>query len=526
MILKIKWSLPSNSNLLITKNQNQMKEKLKKQKFILSICLAFLSFMACSSDSDTPEEVKAGSKTLTANVNKIDFEAKGSASSVTVTTDAKTWTIVSDAVWVKLSKTSGTKGTGLVLITALENTTTTARTATVTISSSEAPSVQVAVSQAAGEGTVVVEGLYPSYNLNPIADDATGMSSTAVQLAAKMKLGWNIGNSLEATGSETAWGNPKATKELIDFIKAKGFNAVRIPCAWNQYANNTTAKISEVWLNRVKEVVKYCTDNNMYVIVNIHWDGGWLEENCTEDKKEANNAKQKAFWEQIATHLRDFDEHLLFAGANEPHVADAVQMAVLNSYHQTFIDAVRSTGGKNAYRTLIVQGPATDIEKTNKLMTTMPTDKVADRMMAEVHFYPYQFTLMDKDADWGKMFYYWGAGNHSTTDTERNATWGEEDFIDTVFLSMKTQFVDKGIPVVLGEFGAIRRDLTGDALALHLKSRADFLKYVVKQSKANGMIPFYWDAGNLGVNTMSLFDRSNNTVYDQQALDALLDGLK
>jgi hypothetical protein len=93
-------------------------------------------------------------------------------------------------------------------------------------------------------------------------------------------------------------------------------------------------------------------------------------------------------------------------------------MAVLNSYHQTFIDAVRSTGGKNAYRNLIIQGPATDIEKTNKLMTTLPTDKLANRLMVEVHYYtPYQFCLMEKDADWGKMFYYWGAGFHSTTDT-------------------------------------------------------------------------------------------------------------
>ena len=501
-----------------------MNNKIKKYGFIFSLCFVFLSVLACGSDDAAPDEVKPEVKTLTADVSKIDFEAKGNAASVTVTTDAKTWTIASSADWIQLSKTSGTKGTGLVSITALENTTTVARTATVTISSSETASVQIAVSQAAG--AVVVTGLYPNYNTNPIADDATGMESTAAQLAAKMKLGWNIGNTLEAIGSETAWGNPKVTKALIDLVKANGFNAIRIPCAWNQYANATTAKINETWLARVKEVVQYCVDNDMYVIVNIHWDGGWLEENCTEAKKEANNAKQKAFWEQIATNLRGFDEHLLFASANEPHVDDAIQMAVLNSYHQTFINAVRSTGGKNAFRTLIVQGPATDIEKTNKLMTTLPTDKVANRMMAEVHFYPYQFCLMDKDADWGKMFYYWGVGNHSTTDTTRNPTWGEETDVDKFFLSMKLQFVNQGIPVILGEFGAIRRDLTGDALTLHLKSRAAFLKYVVMRAKVNGLIPFYWDAGNMGVNTMSLFNRTNNTIYDQQALTALQDGLK
>lgn len=371
--------------------------------------------------------------------------------------------------------------------------------------------------------------LYPSYNTNPIPADATGMSSSAVQLAAKINLGWNLGNSLEAIGGETAWGNPKATKALIDLVKANGFNAIRIPVSYDQYlANATTAEVKAEWLARVKEVVHYGVDNEMYVIVNIHWDGGWLENNSTEAKKSATNAKQKAFWEQIATTLRGFDEHLIFASANEPKVANATEMAVLTTYHQTFIDAVRSTGGKNAYRTVVVQGPDTDIEKTNKLMLTLPTDKVADRMMMEVHYYtPYQFTLMDKDADWGKMFYYWGAGNRSTTDTERNPTWGEEADLAKLFKSMKTQFVDKGIPVILGEFGAIRRsNLTGSNLALHLASRAYYLNYVVKQAKANGMVPFYWDEGNLGSNGFGIFNRFNTSVADTQALKGLLDGLK
>ena len=370
--------------------------------------------------------------------------------------------------------------------------------------------------------------LYPSYNTNPIAADATGMGSTAVQLAAKIKLGWNMGNSLEAIGGETAWGNPKATKALIDLVKANGFNAIRIPCSFDQYlANATTAKIKEDWLARVKEVVHYAVDNDMYVIVNIHWDGGWLENNCTEAAKSATNAKQKAYWEQIATYLRGFDEHLIFASANEPKVANATEMAVLTTYHQTFIDAVRSTGGKNAYRTLVVQGPDTDIEKTNKLMLTLPTDKVANRMMMEVHYYtPYQFTLMDKDADCGKMFYYLGANNRSTTDMERNPTWGEEADLAKLFKSMKTQFVDKGIPVILGEFGAIRRsNLSGSNLTLHLASRAYYLKMVVQRAKANGMVPFYWDEGNLGSNGFGIFNRFNTSVADTQALNGLLEGL-
>ena len=246
-----------------------------------------------------------------------------------------------------------------------------------------------------------------------------------------------------------------------------------------------------------------------------------------EAKKVEVNAKQKAFWEQIATHLRDFDEHLLFASANEPDVEDASGMAVLNLYHQTFIDAVRATGGKNAYRTLVIQGPKTDIEKTNNLMKTLPADTAIDRMMVEVHYYtPWQFAGLTEDASWGKMEYYWGAANHSTTDVTRNATWGEETDLDSFVTSIKKQFVDKGIPVVLGEFGAIRRTtLTGDDLTLHLNARAYYLKYVVKQATANGMIPFYWDEGSIGNNGFGIFQRSNNTVFDRQVLNALLEGL-
>jgi len=367
---------------------------------------------------------------------------------------------------------------------------------------------------------------YPNYNISPVKPDTTGMNSTAARLATKMKIGWNLGNTLEAMGGETGWGNPKVTKTFITVIKQSGFNAVRIPCSWDQYADPATAEIKRAWLNRVKEVVQYCIDNNMYVILNIHWDGGWLENHCTPEKRDAVNAKQKAYWEQIATYFRDFDEHLIFASANEPAVSNAVQMEVLLSYHQTFIDAVRSTGGKNAYRTLVIQGPSTDFDKTLRLMTEMPEDQVKNKLMLEVHSYtPYQFALMTRDEKWGNQFYYWGRGYHSPTDTTHNATWGEESDIDRIAKAMKTKFIDNGIPVIIGEFGVIRRSsLSGDALTHHLDARAHYLGYFVKRVKANGLIPFYWDEGGLGNNSFGIFSRQTNATADHQALDSLMHG--
>jgi len=252
---------------------------------------------------------------------------------------------------------------------------------------------------------------------------------TAQQVAGQMKVGWNLGNSLEAICGENAWGNPTTTQQLINSVKAAGFNTVRIPVSWD--CHTTNGVIDPNWMSRVKTVVDYCTNNNMYVIINIHWDNGWLtnRENITTSAQSAVNAKQRNLWTQIANYFKNYNEHLLFASTNEPDVADgdATAMSVLLSYHQTFINVVRGTGGNNSSRTLIVQGPGTDIDRTNNLMNTMPTDNIASRMMVEVHYYsPYQFCLMTADASWGNMFYYWGNGYHSTTETSRNATWGDK----------------------------------------------------------------------------------------------------
>jgi aryl-phospho-beta-D-glucosidase BglC (GH1 family) len=255
----------------------------------------------------------------------------------------------------------------------------------------------------------------------------------------------------------------------------------------------------------------------MYVLLNIHWDGGWLENNCTPAKKDSVNARQKAFWEQIATTMRDFDEHLMFASANEPNTNDATQMAVLLSYHQTFVNAVRATGGRNTYRVLIVQGPGTDIIKTNNLMSAMPVDRVAGRLMVEVHYYsPSNFCLLQKDETWGRMFYYWGNGHHSLSDISRNPTYGEEAEVKSAFQLMKTKFVDKGIPVLMGEYGAYRRTTPKD-LAAHNDAVDYWIKYTTQQAIANGLKPFFWDIG-------TAIDRRDNKVLDQRTINAIIAG--
>ena len=450
-------------------------------------------------------------------ISQKEFNVPGQGGEITVTIQAsQDFTTAIQAAWITQKSISADKKTQI--FTVAENDLDSLREGTITFTSGSMTEI-VTVSQTTKDFSIPA--------------DKTGMDSDAKVLAKKMHLGWNLGNTLEAIGGETAWGNPKASKALIDLVKASGFNAVRIPCAWDQYLENqTTYKIKDLWLARVKEVVDYCIENDMYVILNIHWDGGWLENNPTPDKQAEVNKKQKAIWEQIALYFRNYDEQLLFAGTNEVHTTSGnptqANFDVQMSYNQTFVDAVRSTGGKNAYRNLIIQAYNTNIDQAVAYLK-ISTDYVPDRLMVEVHHYdPWNFCGLEKDETWGKYAALWGQPYEQYAVgvlAGRAATWGKEDYLKTQFNKMKTSFVDKGYPVILGEYGVIRRTTySGDALMHHLDSRAYYLRYVTEQAKNYGLIPFYWDNGSTGDLAFGIIDRKTNRIADEKALNALIEG--
>ena len=468
--------------------------------------LAMVCVCACKEEDEKAE--------LSVSLTNLSIPAEGVTSSITISANSS-WTLSNSAEWLSFNNVAGNKGTTTVEITSDANATGRTRSAILSVNSNNGQARRITVSQ--------VSQIYPSYNTSPQSPDATGMGSNAVELAAKMNLGWNIGNTMESPGGESGWGNPMITEDYVKFVKESGFNTIRIPCAWSWHhlSNEATAQIDVNWLNRVKEVVGYCVDNDMYVLLNIHWDGGWLENNITKAKQDSVNAKQKALWEQIATTMRDFDEHLLFASANEPAADNAEKMSVLAAHHQTFIDAVRSTGGRNSYRTLVVQGPNTSMTLTPELMKTLPSDPATNRLMVEIHNYlPAQFCFLHEDVNWGTMAYYWGKDNQSTIEPSRNFTadWGSEAAQIDAFNLMKVNFVDKGIPVLMGEYGAYRRNTPKD-LATHNNAVDYWITFVTKQAKTHGVVPFWWDTGGA-------LDRTNLTVKDQRTIDAIIAGSK
>jgi endoglucanase len=334
-------------------------------------------------------------------------------------------------------------------------------------------------------------------------------SLTSMQLSAQMSPGWNLGNSLEATGSayvwgssnfnETGWGNAKASQALFDGVKAAGFKSVRIPVSWKQYAD-ASDNISPQWMDRVTEVVNYAHNAGLVAMINIHWDGGWLQP--TYAQQSVANARLAKFWTQIANNFKNDDDTLLFAGTNEVMVdgnynpPTAEYCSVQKGFNQAFITAVRGTGGNNASRHLVVQAYNTNIDHAISCNAAMPSDWVADRLMMEVHYYdPFDFTLDTSSTAWK-----WGqAANPSG--------WANESYTDGQFQKMKAGFIGKGVPVVLGEYAASLRS-EYDAPGTYRKY---WDQYITRAAYTRGVVPMYWDNGYPANHQSGLFNRADGT---------------
>jgi endoglucanase len=286
-------------------------------------------------------------------------------------------------------------------------------------------------------------------------------------------------------------------------VRDAGFKSVRIPVAWAQYANGSDT-IAAFWLDRVAEVVRYARNADLYVVVNIHWDGGWMQP--TFAAQAAANARITTFWTQIGNRLKDFDDRVMFAGTNEVMVTGvytaptAENCSVQNGFNQAFVNAVRATGGNNASRYLVVQSYNTNIDHAVSCNATLPTDSAAGRLMMEVHYYdPFNFTL-----NTGSTIWQWGAiaTNPAATDP-----WGGEAHADAQFQKMKLNFVDKGVPVILGEYAASLRT-EYDPTGIY---RNYWNTYITRSAYQHGLVPMYWDNGYPANHQSGLFNRAAAT---------------
>jgi len=358
---------------------------------------------------------------------------------------------------------------------------------------------------------------------------------TAMDLVYDMKVGWNVGNSLDGyankKGTETAWNSEAINLDLIQAVADAGFKTVRIPVTYmNNCGEAPDYTIDEDWLNRVQEVVDMVTGCGMYAVINIHHDGNndtnggaWLDI-TQEDQTEIRNRFEK-MWVQIADKFKDYDEYVVFESMNEIHdgtyqepTGDAAQTYYdnINELNQIFVDAVRASGGNNELRCLLVPGWNTDIDFTvdgfNDGATNfeLPEDTASDKLMVSIHYYaPYDYALKEDLYVTG-----WGLGG------KRATNWGNEDYVEQQFQKLEDKFVSQGIPVIMGEYGAVNK--TQNGVAVDDESHRYYLEYVTKSAKEHGILPVYWDNGWNGDFGFSLFDRKTGEQQHSNFIEAII----
>lgn len=327
---------------------------------------------------------------------------------------------------------------------------------------------------------------------------------TSLEVVHLMGNGINLGNTLEAYGRktlgltaaptdyETCWGQPVTTREMIEGMKAAGFDTLRVPVAWTNTMDfeNDNFTIAPAYLDRVEEVVRWALEADMYVIVNDHWDGGWLGMfgSATEEKRERAMNLYTSLWTQVGERFAKYGDHLIFEAANEEfgnrlndtdYAKDSGTLSEDACYkkvaelNQVFVDLIRAQGGNNAKRFLLIPGYNTDVTKTVDSRYQLPTDSAENRLLLSVHYYdPSGYCIQGSLNSWGTQKDY----------TEMNG-----------MLAKLTQFTRQGVGVVIGEYGVVAAAKDGGM-------RADTVKYTrnfLNNCDFYGFCPVLWDCNFL-----------------------------
>ncbi len=353
--------------------------------------------------------------------------------------------------------------------------------------------------------------------------------SESFAFVSNMKIGWNLGNTFDAytdepwfsdeLGYESAWNGVITSQEMIDSLIEAGFNTIRIPVSWHDHVSGDDFIISDVWLNRVQEVVDYAYHKGMYVILNTHHDVS--EDFYYPNSEHLASSKKyiKQIWTQLANRFAEYDEHLLFESMNEPRLVgttyewwldpnnetcnDAVK--AINSLNQIFVDSVRNGDGSNNTRYLMIPGYGASPQGALIDVFELPVDIVQNKLIVSVHAYtPYNFALQGQTES--------GSTSEFSSDNQNNV-YEINQFINQLY----SKFISKGTPIVIGEFGA--RDKNGNT-----QDRIDFATYYVAYARAHGITCVWWDNNAFsgeGEN-FGLLDRKTVTWKYQEIVDGLM----
>lgn len=318
---------------------------------------------------------------------------------------------------------------------------------------------------------------------------------TPYELTKRLRLGWNLGNTLDAPHGETTWGNPLTTAEMFRKLHDFGFETVRIPVSWHLHADEDF-RVDRAFMDRVSEIVDYAYSEGLYVILNIHHDDVMFQP--TAEGAENGKKYLSAIWGQVAARFKNYGERLILQGMNEPRMLrtkyewhldlreqvcrDAIEY--INQFNQVFVDTVRASEGINKVRWLLVPSYAAAPHLTWIQAFRLPEDP-AKKLMVSLHSYnPVELCLMPNPA--------------VTRFTEQ----GENELVQT-FETVRKRFIDAGVPAIFDEIGIVDKANPED--------RYRWAKFFVSKGRENGVAAVWWDNGG---KDFRLFDRRNLKIFD------------
>lgn len=317
-----------------------------------------------------------------------------------------------------------------------------------------------------------------------------------------MQPGWNLGNSLDARGSETVWGNPTTTQQMIQAIADSGFKSIRIPITWkHRMGNAPDYKIRESFLERVQEVVDWSLEADLYVMINLHHDTDWIMDMPT--KHDEVLARYEAAWVQITQYFQDYSHKLMFEGINEPRFdhdwgRDTPEyFALLETLNTSFHTIVRNSGGNNATRPIVLSTltSAASQARMNELLKTIEALD-DERIIATIHYYG--FWPFSVNVGGATKFY----------------PEAHRDIIDT-FDRIHRTFTAKGIPVIVGEYGLLGFDKSLETI--QHGEVLKFFEFVTHYGQEKDLTLMLWDNGQH-------FDRRALTWRDEALISIIQSG--
>lgn len=346
----------------------------------------------------------------------------------------------------------------------------------------------------------------------------------ALRFTDAMGVGWNLGNTFDSSDCtwlkddldyETGWGCPVTTRDVMKTLRETGYRTVRIPVSWHNHVTGDDFIINEQWMDRVQTVVDWALEEGLYVILNTHHDVSQKYYYPIVKRYEQSERYITSIWSQIAERFRDYGDHLIFEGMNEPRMKDtqyewylsesvsACRQSAdcINRLNQAFVDTVRASGGNNAERYLMVTPYDASPDCAQSSLFVLPEDTADNKLIVSVHSYsPLNFALEEG-----------GVSTFSLESQTQKAAVA--NFINLLY----SRYIANGIPVVIGEFGA--RDRNGN-----LQDRVNLVAWYTASARVRGIPCILWDNGAVSGSgeLFAVMDRKNAIWYYPEIAEAMI----